>query len=120
MFKDSRKIVSEVSRPHSAAITPEDSLTIGEFSSLFGFPAEALMEAIRRNRTSLKKSFYSIPDLAARWDCSRGTVYNILAESEFKVLNLTRKGKDKGKRLVPAAVIEKLEQSRMRPVERAS
>lgn len=94
-------------------LTETDSLTIAEFSCLFGFPPDAIIEAIRRNRTSLNKAYYSIPDLAARWVCSRATVYNVLAQSEFKVLDLTRSGKDKGKRLVPAAVVEKIEHSRL-------
>jgi len=94
-------------------MTEEDSLTIGEFSSLFGFPSDAIIEAIRRNRTAVKKAFYSIPDLAARWNCSRATVYNILAEAEFKVLDLKREGKGRGKKLVPALFVEKIERSRM-------
>jgi hypothetical protein len=37
-------------------------------------------------------------------------------KSEFKVLSLAREGKDKGKKLIPAATVEKIEQSRMGPL----
>lgn len=99
-------------------LTEADSLTIAEFSALFGFPPEAILEAIQRNRTAIKKAYYSIPDLAVRWGVSRQTVYNILADSEFEILNLTRSRDDKqgkrskGKRLVSAAVVEKIEKIR--------
>lgn len=101
---------------HTPEITPETPFTVAEFSSLFGFPAEAIIEAIRRNRTAVKKAFYSIPDLAARWNCSRATVYNILRESEFKVFDLAREGKDRGKKLVPSVVVEKIEAANMKAV----
>jgi hypothetical protein len=100
-------------RSPQAPLTPQDSLTITQFAELFGFPASAIIIAIERQRGSLTKSFYSIQDLRDRWRCSRATVYAILTESEFKVLDLARKGKAKGKKLVPAAVVEKIEKSRM-------
>jgi hypothetical protein len=43
-------------------------------------------------------------------------VYNVLRESEMKVLNLARKEKDKGKRNVPASVVEHIEKSRMKSI----
>lgn len=101
-------------------VTENDSISVAEFSSLFGFPAAAIIEAIRRNRTALRKAYYSIPDLAARWDCSRATVYNVLSESEFKVLDLKRDGKKRGKKLVPAAIVERIESARMESVEKAA
>jgi predicted DNA-binding protein YlxM (UPF0122 family) len=82
-----------------------------------GLPTSALVSAIERNRQAFKKPFYSIPDLAKRWNCSRATVYNILRESEFKLLNLSRKDKKKGKWNVPASVVERLEQKRMEHME---
>ena len=56
---------------------------------------------------------YSIPELAKRWNCSRATVYNILRESESRLLNLSRKDRGKGKWNVPASIVEGIEQSRM-------
>jgi hypothetical protein len=101
-------------RSPKAPLTPQDTLTINEFSELFGFPASAIIIAIERQRGSFAKPYYSIQDLRDRWRCSRATVYSVLAESEFKVLDLARKDKTKGKKLVPAAVVEKIERSRMK------
>ena len=95
-------------------IKATDNLTVSEFADLFGFPASAVVAAIERNRAAIKKPFYTIPDLARRWNCSRATVYHILRESEFKLFDMTRKGKRKGHWNVPAAVVEGIEQSRMR------
>jgi len=96
------------------AVVPSDKLSIAELADIFGFPVSALIDAINRNRRSFNKPFYSIPDLAARWNCSRATVYNILKESEFKLLDLSRKDKKKGKWNIPASVVEHIEQARMR------
>jgi predicted DNA-binding protein YlxM (UPF0122 family) len=97
-------------------VVPSDKLSIAELADIFGFPVSALIEAINRNRRSVNKPFYSIPDLAARWNCSRATVYNVLRESESKLFNMSRKGRGKGKWNVPAAVVERIEQSRMEPI----
>ncbi len=99
----------------SRSASPEetDSLTISEFADLFGLPASAILAAIEKNRSAIRKDFYTIPDLSRRWSCSRATVYNVLRESEFKLLDLSRKGKHKGHWNVPAAVVERIEQSRM-------
>jgi hypothetical protein len=93
-------------------LTENDSLTIAEFSSLLGLPASAIIEAIRRNRTAIKKAYYTISDLALRWSCSRALVYTVIAESEFKILDLTREGRTRGRKLVPAATVEELERGR--------
>ncbi len=100
-------------RSLKAPLTPQDSLTVSEFAELFGFPPSAIITAIERQRGSLTKRYYSIQDLRDRWRCSRATVYAVLNESEFKVLNLAREGKTKGKKLIPAAVVEKIEKSRI-------
>jgi hypothetical protein len=55
--------------------------------------------------------FFSIPDLAARWCCSRGTVYNVIRGE--KVLDFAAAG-HKGKKLVPAEVVRRIEQTKMR------
>ena len=72
-----------------------------------------MIAVIDRKRRAISKPFFTIPELAVRWRCCRATVYNILREAEFKLFNLTRKGKDKGKWLIPAAVVERIEQARM-------
>ena len=98
----------------AAIRTESDRLSILEFAEIFGFTPAELISAIERNRLAVKKPFYSIQDLAARWRCSRGTVYNVLRDSESKLLDLSD-GK-KGKRLIPAAVVEHIEQARMKPL----
>ena len=93
-----------------------DRLSVAELAAIFGFSASAFVDAINRNRQAINKPFYSIPELATRWNCSRATVYNILRESEFKLLNLSRKGKDKGKWNVPGVVVDRIEQARLEPL----
>jgi hypothetical protein len=55
--------------------------------------------------------YFSIPELAERWRCSRGTVYNVLRGKP--VLDFARAG-HKGKKLVPAEVVRAIEQTRMK------
>jgi hypothetical protein len=57
------------------------------------------------------RAFFSIPDLAERWRCSRGTVYNVIRGE--KVLDFATPG-HKGKKLVPAEVVRAIEKSKMR------
>jgi transposase len=58
--------------------------------------------------------------VAKRWDCSRATVYNILRECEFKMLNVASKeNKERNSWRVPASVVERIEQSRMEPLPEA-
>lgn len=56
-------------------------------------------------------AYYSIVDLAKRWRCSRGTVYNIIRGE--KVLDFAVPG-HKGKKLVPAEVVRAIEQRKMK------
>ena len=55
--------------------------------------------------------YFSIADLAGRWRCSRGTVYNVIRGE--RVLDFAVSGR-RGKKLVPADVVSKIEQRRMR------
>jgi hypothetical protein len=57
------------------------------------------------------RPFFSIADLAERWRCSRGTVYNVIRGE--KVLDFAAPG-HKGKKLVPAEVVRAIEQSKMK------
>jgi hypothetical protein len=54
--------------------------------------------------------FFSIPELAERWRCSRGTVYNVIRGE--KVLDFAEAG-HRGKKLVPAGVVCRIEKRRM-------
>jgi predicted DNA-binding protein YlxM (UPF0122 family) len=92
---------------------PNDCVSITELADALGIPASALTSAVERNRKALKKPYYSISELAKRWNCSRATVYHILRESELRLLNLSRKDKKKGKWNVPASVVEHVEKARM-------
>jgi hypothetical protein len=96
------------------ALKPTDRLSILEFADIFGFTPAEMISAIGRNRRAVKKAFNSIPELAIRWCCSRAKVYIVLREAEFKLLDLSQPGKDKGKRLIPGHVVERIEESRMR------
>jgi hypothetical protein len=55
--------------------------------------------------------YYSIVDLARRWRCSRGTVYNIIRGE--RVLDFAAPG-HKGKKLVAAKVVRRIEENNMR------
>jgi len=57
------------------------------------------------------QDFFSIPELAARWRCSRGTVYNLIRGE--RVLDFATPG-HRGKKLVPAPIVAKIEQAYMR------
>jgi hypothetical protein len=61
-----------------------------------------------RDAASERQEFYSIPELAIRWRCSRGTVYNRLRFAGAKVLDFASAGK-KGKKLVPALTVFHIE-----------
>ena len=54
--------------------------------------------------------YYSISDLAERWRCSRGTVYNVIRGE--RVLDFAEAG-HRGKKLVPAEVVRRIEQRKM-------
>jgi len=55
--------------------------------------------------------FYSIPELAERWRCSRGSVYNRIRGQV--VLDFAAKGR-KGHKLIPAEVVLKIERAHLR------
>ena len=57
------------------------------------------------------QEFFSIPELAVRWRCSRGTVYNLIRGE--KVLDFAAPG-HRGKKLVPAVVVSRIEEASMR------
>jgi hypothetical protein len=99
-----------------SSISPNDSLSIADFASLFGFEASAVAQAVeaQKYRAEKAQAFFSIPQLATRWDSSRAHVYDILRENNVRILDFTGKGKAKGKKLVPREVVERIERTRMR------
>jgi hypothetical protein len=54
---------------------------------------------------------YSIADLAVRWRCSRGSVYNRLRGG--KVVDFAASGR-KGQKLVPLETVQKIERAHLR------
>lgn len=62
-------------------------------------------------RPVLPQPFFSIPELAERWRCSRASVYNQIRGE--KVLDFAANGK-RGHKLVPFDVVQKIERARMR------
>ena len=66
---------------------------------------------LRLGAGAVMPPYFSIPELASRWRCSRGTVYNVIRGE--KVLDFATPG-HKGKKLVPQEVVRRIEQSKMR------
>src|ERR1700733_9855539 len=89
-------------------LRPTDSLTVQELANLFCPPVDAVIAAIETQRRNFNKPFYTFQDLALRWQCSRGSIYNIVRKYDVKTMNLSR-GKKRGKQLVPAATVERIE-----------
>ena len=63
-----------------------------------------------QDKTGRMLPYYSISDLAERWRCSRGTVYNVIRGE--RVLDFAEAG-HRGKKLVPAEVVRRIEQRKM-------
>jgi hypothetical protein len=56
--------------------------------------------------------FFSVADLAARWRCSRATVYGLLRGES--VVDFAPAPGRKGHKLVPVETVERIERERMR------
>jgi hypothetical protein len=61
----------------------------------------------QRQRRSDGQAYFTIPQLASRWVCSRAEVYAILRASAAKVLDIGE-GSKRSKTLVPAEVVARL------------
>jgi hypothetical protein len=100
---------------HKEELTAETKLSVAEFADLFGFPPSAVISAIARKSVALNRPFYSVQALAERWDCSPGTVYNILKTHEAQSLNLDNGGNKKtrkSKKVICAASVARIEKER--------
>jgi hypothetical protein len=85
--------------------------SIAQIAMLFG-----LSERIIRQRiagTPSPSEYFSIAEVAARWRCSRGTVYSRLRAIGAKVLDFSPSNK-RGKKVVAAKVVFQIEQSKMK------
>jgi hypothetical protein len=72
---------------------------------------ERLDKPANPNVPSIPGDFFSIADLAQRWRCSRGTVYNVLRRFRADVLDLGPHGK-RGKKAVAMATVLEIEKKR--------
>ena len=69
------------------------------------------MEANKKQEmagTGISQDFYSIVELASRWRCSRGTVYNRLRAVGARVLDFAAAGK-RGRKVVSTKVVLEIE-----------
>jgi hypothetical protein len=90
-----------------------EALSITEIASLFGLTEDAVRYIMNNRSSSVRRDFYTIRQLADRWSCSRGTVYNVLRSTGTKVVDFAAKGR-KGHKLVPVAAVEEIERKRLR------
>jgi hypothetical protein len=78
-------------------------------------PVSAFTQIATTNRpgeeTRPTQPFYSIADLAMRWRCSRGSVYNRIRGQ--RVVDFAANGR-KGHKLVPLDVVLKIERTHLR------
>jgi hypothetical protein len=66
------------------------------------------MDTVKEKPTPNRLEYFSFAELAERWRCSRGTVYNRLRRVRADVLDFAPRGK-RGKKLVPAATVFSIE-----------
>src|ERR1700731_2874373 len=79
-----------------------ETFSLLEIAALFGLPESAVRDRLARR--SAGEDYFSIADLAKRWRCSRGTVYNRLRSAGARVLDFATPGK-RGKKVVAASVV---------------
>jgi hypothetical protein len=90
-------------------------LSIAEFASALGLDPNAMKTAIENRGPSTPKPFFTIRELADRWGCSRGSVYNYLRDAAARVVDFAGQGK-KGKKLIPLEVVERIERQRTKRI----
>jgi len=74
-------------------------------------PLETVCQSVGQEQLQIEPRYFSIPELAERWRCSRATIYNVIRGE--KALDFAAPGR-KGRKLVPAEVVRKIEQRRTR------
>jgi hypothetical protein len=83
-----------------------ETLSASEIAALFNLPERTVRERLARR--SVSQDFFSIAELAKRWRCSRGTVYNRLRAAGAPVLDFAIPGK-RGKKVIAASVLRQIE-----------
>jgi len=96
------------SLPNSGTHQSDRLVPISDVAFLFGSSEEAVLEMLEQSRAPIRQDYFSIGELASRWRCSRGTVYNRLRGNGAKVLDFAAPGK-KSKKAVSAAVVLQIE-----------
>jgi hypothetical protein len=92
-------------------LKPTDNVTFQELANLFYIPVEFVIAAVETQRRN--KPFYTFRELSLRWDCSAGTIYNLIEKYDVKTMHLGR-GKNRGKHLIPVEAVERIEQRSMK------
>lgn len=87
----------------------EQRYTFSEFAVLTGLPEEVLRGKV--GSSIRKQDYFSIQELADRWRCSRGTVYNRLRAEGARVLDFSAR-KRKGKKAVASSEVLGIEARR--------
>jgi hypothetical protein len=101
--------------PASSAVSilkSTDCVPIADLAEALRLPPSALIAALEKSRQALNRPFYTIAQLAQRWQCSRATVYNVLRETEAKLLNVSDRANKNGRWSVPASVVDHVEMNR--------
>ncbi len=93
------------------SLGPETRLSHPEFAYALGVDPQVICSALESRAISNNKKFLTISELAKRWSCSRGSVYNYLRDAAAWIIDFASKGK-KGKKLVPFEVVERIERQR--------
>ncbi|SRR6266481_4340977 len=83
--------------------------SISEFAALTGLPEEVLRGKV--GSSIRKQDYFSIQELADRWRCSRGTVYNRIRAEGARVLDFSARGR-KGKKAIASSEVLGIEAKR--------
>lgn len=89
-------------------LTPEDGGSPRNRSK-----GESVQMASRAVQANTCQAFLSIGELATRWRCSRGSVYNWLRASGAMVVDFAARGR-RGRKAVPLAVVLQIEAKKMK------
>jgi hypothetical protein len=94
-------------------MSPNDALKIQDFADLFGFDPAHVIQAVEAQRYRLEKhqAFFTIPQLAARLQCSVPAVYKLLRSENAKIVNMGS-GEKRKRILVDAATVTRIEKAR--------
>src|SRR4051794_36632079 len=94
-------------QPHECK-EPERRVSVSQIASLFGLPKQTLSDPVKGHCSPTRQEFLSMSELASRWRCSRGTVYNRLRAARAEVLDFAPPGK-RGKKVVRITTVTEIE-----------